>query len=287
MSIESHWPAELAMPSADETSTPDEAFSPDGIGATISDRLAACVGRLADPALSPVMVVHEVRKELKRVRALLRLSGDVLATRQLEQRCADAARQLAHLRDADAMAETLVRLRARADARHLKAIDALLRALAEERRANVAAGLPRPLADDVAETLRAVRADVGRLRFELMDAAALDDGLADAWGQTARGFRRVLENPVLPRFHDFRKVVKRELYQRELCGLPLDKQERATLKKLADVLGELQDLDVLRAKLRAMDVWRGPVRQLVRQTIRELKARALRLGLARYPEGIP
>lgn len=279
MSIERHWPADLAMPSADET--------PAGIGATVSNRLAACVVRLADPSLSPVAVVHEVRKELKRVRALLRLSGDVLSTRQLEQRCADAARRLAHLRDADAMAETLLRLRARADTRHLKALDALSRALAEERKANLAAGLPRPLAEEVADTLRAIRADVGWLPFELMDAEALDDGLADAWAQTARGFRRVLENPVLPRFHDFRKVVKRELYQRELCGRPLDRQERATLKKLADVLGELQDLDVLRAKLRAIDRWRGPVRQLVKQTIRELKARALRLGLTRYPEGIP
>ncbi|NGX15068.1 CHAD domain-containing protein [Wenzhouxiangella sp. XN24] len=268
------------------TPVADEAPTPEGIGATISARLAACVSRLEDPALPGGRVVHEVRKELKRVRALLRLSSDALPTRHLEKRCAEAARRLAHLRDADAMAETLLRLRSRADARHLEALDALSEALAEDRRANAAAGLPRPLAEGVVDTLRVIRADVDGLDFALMDEGTIGAGLADAWAKTARAFRRVLEHPVLPRFHDFRKVVKRELYQRELCGMPLDKQERAMLKKLADVLGELQDLDVLRAKLRAIDAWQGPVRQLVKQTIRELKARALRLGLARYPEGL-
>jgi CHAD domain-containing protein len=58
--------------------------------------------------------------------------------------------------------------------------------------------------------------------------------------------------------------------------------ERATLKKLADVLGELQDLDVLRAMLREGDMWRGPAKRLTRRTARELKARALRLGEGRY-----
>jgi CHAD domain-containing protein len=81
--------------------------------------------------------------------------------------------------------------------------------------------------------------------------------------------------------------VKRELYQRELSGRSLDRMERATLKKLAEVLGELQDLDVLREALRRMEHWGGPVRQLVARTLRELKARALRLGAARYPEAHP
>jgi len=280
MSTESQSPAGFPRPVV------DAAPMPEGLGLTISARLETCMSRLDDPALPGGRVVHEVRKELKRARALLRLSSDVLPTRHFEKRCAEAARRLAHLRDADAMAETLLRLRSRADPCHLEALDALSRALSEDRRANAAAGLPRPLAEGVVDTLRVIRADVERLDFEAMDERAIGAGLAEAWAETARAFRRVLEQPVLPRFHDFRKVVKRELYQRELCGLPLDKHERAMLKKLADVLGELQDLDVLRAKLRAIDAWRGPVRQLVKQTIRELKARALRLGLARYPEGL-
>jgi hypothetical protein len=60
--------------------------------------------------------------------------------------------------------------------------------------------------------------------------------------------------------------------------------ERATLKKLADVLGELQDLDVLRAPCAMRGAGAARCR-LVKQTMRELKGRAIRLGSGRYPEG--
>lgn len=263
----------------------DEGPSPDGVGQTVIDRLDRCVERLENPELHPGWVVHEVRKDLKRVRALLRLCGDELPTRRLEKRCAAAARKLAHLRDAAALGETLARLRTRADARQLEALEAVIESLGLERPPGEPHGLPRPIACDVAVALRKVRKSCAGLDFTRMDGAALDAGLAETWSETALAFRRVMERPALPRFHEFRKAVKRELHQRELSGRPLDRMERATLKKLADVLGELQDLDVLRDRLRAARRWRGPLRRLVKQTVRELKARALRLGVGRYPEG--
>lgn len=263
----------------------DEGPSPDGIGQTVIDRLDRCVERLENPALHPGWVVHEVRKDLKRIRALLRLCGDELSTRRLEKRCAGAARELSHLRDAAALGETLARLRTRADPRQLEALEAVIESLGLERPPGEPHGLPRPVARDVAAMLRKVRKSCAGLDFARMDAAALDAGLAESWSDTALAFHRVVARPALPRFHEFRKAVKRELHQRELSGRPLDRMERATLKKLADVLGELQDLDVVRERLRAARRWRGPVRKLVKQTIRELKSRAVRLGLGRYPEG--
>ncbi|HUG99394.1 MAG TPA: CHAD domain-containing protein [Gammaproteobacteria bacterium] len=267
---------------ADELS-PDETPAPGGVGETLAQRLGRCIERLEDPSLQPAWVVHEVRKDLKRTRALLRLCGEVLPTRRLEKRCGAAGRQLAPLRDADAAGETVARLRLRADARQLEALEAVAQWFAR-RHATLAGapGLARPIAMAVAGELRGVARDVQALPFERVDAAALDAGLADAWAETANAFRHVAAKPVLPRFHDFRKAVKRELHQRELSGRPPDRMERATLKKLADVLGELQDLDVLRDTLRAAGRWRGPVRGLVRQTISELKARAIRLGDGRY-----
>lgn len=265
---------------------PDEAPAQGGVGETLLQCLDRSVERLEDASLRPAWVVHEVRKDLKRSRALLRLSGDVVPTRRPEKRCAAEARKLSRLRDADAVGETLARLRLRADPRQLEALEGLSEWLAERREAIVGApGLPRPVADGVAESLRRVMHDVRSLPFERMDAAALDAGLADSWSDTARAFSHVMERPALPRFHEFRKVVKRELHQRELSGRPLDRMERATLKKLADVLGELQDLDVFRETLRESGRWRGPVRRLVKQTMRELKARAIRLGAGRYREG--
>jgi CHAD domain-containing protein len=264
---------------------PDEAPAPGGVGDTLAHRLGRAIERLEDPALPPAWVIHEVRKDLKRVRALLRLSGDVLPTRRLEKQCGAAARELSHLRDADAAGETAARLRLRADASELEAVDSL-RDWLRERRHSLAGtpGLPRPVAEEAAGQLREVLRQVETMPFNDLAPAALDDGLTEAWNDTAEAFRRVLEQPVLPRFHDLRKAVKRELHQRELSGRPLDRMDRATLKKMAEVLGELQDLDVLREILRESGRWRGRVRRLVKRTIRELKARALRLGAGRYPE---
>lgn len=265
-------------------SSPYEAPLPGGVGETLRQRLARCVERLEDPSLRPAWVIHEVRKDLKRTRALLNLGSGVLPTRSLEKRCAAAARQLSHLRDADAAGETVARLRSRADARQLEALDGLAAWLARPHAGTDAPRLPRPIATEVADALRGVTAELEGLSFERLDAAALDAGLARSRSATATTFRRVRKKHGLARFHDFRKAAKRELHQRELSGRPLDRMEHATLRKLADVLGELQDLSVLRDFLRKSGRWRGPVRRLVGQTMRELKARAIRLGDGRYPE---
>lgn len=263
----------------------DDTPQPGGVGETICHRLGRSIERLENPELEPAWVVHEVRKDLKRVRALLRLAALELPTRTLERDCAGVARRLAPLRDVDAAGETVARLRARSDGRGLRALAELDAWLAGRRTVVVGErGLPWPIAEASALELRAVLAELQPLSFGRLDAAALDRGLEVAWHDTAAAFRRVMDKPVPDRFHALRKAVKRELYQRELSGRPLDRMERETLKKLGDVLGELQDLQVLRETLGDAGRWRGPVRKLVKRVRRELKARAIRLGGGRYPE---
>jgi len=269
------------------TEIPEEAalVTSENVGATIGALLDRCVARLEDPTLPPAWVVHEVRKDLKRTRAMLRLCGEELPTRSAEKRCGAAGRALSHLRDADAAEETVSRLRPRAGTAELRALDELSAWIAGRRQKQGGpSGLPRSLATQVAGSLREVRAGLDTLAFERIDAAALDAGLAAAWSDTARAYRRAARKPAIERFHDFRKAVKRELYQRELCGRPLERMERATLKKLADVLGELQDLEVLHGTVRDAGRWRGPLKKLIKRTARELKGRALRLGEGRYAE---
>lgn len=274
------WPRpEAAVPSGDDDPRPG------GVRETICHRLGRSIERLENPKLEPAWVVHEVRKDLKRIRALLRLAGHELPTRQLERDCAEVGRRLAPLRDVDAASETVTRLQARADGRGLAALEELAAWLVSQRPVGDGErGLPWPIAESSALKLRAVLAELQSLSFESLDSAALDRGLAVAWSDAATAFRRVMDKPVVARFHALRKAVKRELYQRELAGRPLDRMERATLRKLAEVLGELQDLQVLRAALGDAGRWRGPVRKLARQSRRELKARAIRLGGGRYPE---
>ncbi|MGD9387307.1 MAG: CHAD domain-containing protein [Gammaproteobacteria bacterium] len=252
-------------------------------GDMIRAQLERSIARLQDPDLPPAWVVHEVRKDLKRARALLRLCGDALPTRRAEKRCAAAARALAHLRDADAAEETVARLRSRADARELAALDAVSAWIAAQRSGRPGSGgLSRSLAKQVAGELQDISAEVESWSFRGVSAEVLDAGLDASRRESARAFRRAAADGRTKRFHDFRKAVKRELYQRELSGRPLERMERSTLKKLADVLGELQDLEVLRGMLREGGKWRGPARRLTRRTAKELKGRALRLGEGRY-----
>jgi CHAD domain-containing protein len=266
-------------------SSGDDISRPSGLGELICHRLGRSIERLENPAFEPAWVVHEVRKDLKCIRALLRLAGHELPTRQLERDCAEVGRRLAPLRNLDAAGETVTRLRARADGSSLAALEELATwLLSQLPQGEGERGLPWPIAEASALKLRAVLAELQSLSFEGLDSAALDRGLAVAWSDTAAAFRRVMDKPAGARFHALRKAVKRELHQRELAGRPLDLMERATLKKLAEVLGELQDLQVLREALGDAGRWRGPVRKLAKQTRRELKARAIRLGGGRYPE---
>lgn len=261
------------------------AGTPD-LRAAVLDRLDRSAAWLRDASLDPAWVVHEVRKDLKRVRALLRLAGLALPTRKAEKDCASAARELSGLRDADALLETLDRLAARAkDGEAADAVAGIRAHLAAQRGSfDGRPGLPPDVAERVAGALDGV---AGRLRersFAGVDDALLDEGLAASRADAGRAWRRVAKKPSPKRMHDLRKAVKRELYQRELCGRPFGRMDRVLLKKLADVLGELQDLEVLRATLKAENAWGGPVRQLARDTRAELKARAGRLAAARYGE---
>lgn len=253
-----------------------------GIGLTLQDRLGRVVARLRDPSHAAARVVHDVRKDLKRIRALLRLASDRLPTRDGERRCASAARALAELRDADAALETVSRLRRRPDAAAAQAELDGVEAWLTERRAVVAPGLPAPVASAVATELAAVADELAHLPFGRLDDESVDAGLARTTARAAGAFRRVVGKRRPARFHALRKAVKRELHQRELAGRPFDRLDRETLKSLGDILGELQDLEVLRGLLKAHGRWRGPVKRLARAARPEMEDRAVRLAAARY-----
>jgi len=252
----------------------------------VLERLDRSADWLRDPSLDPAWVVHEVRKDLKRVRALLRLVAPAAPTRKAEKDCAAAARELSGLRDADALLETLDRLAARAKPGEETDALAGIRAHFAAQRGSFDGrpGLPAEIAGSVAGALDEVARGLRELSFEAVDDALLDEGLAASRAQARRAWRRVKKKPSPKRMHELRKAVKRESYQRELCGRPFDRMDRVLLKKLADVLGELQDLEVLRATLRAEKAWRGPVRRLAREARDELKGRTGRLAAARYGE---
>ena len=87
---------------------------PDGIARVARGRIDHAIDELRGKTDStPVEAVHEARKDMKKLRALLRLARGELGRQTYDRENAcfrDAARELAGQRDADVMLETLDRL---------------------------------------------------------------------------------------------------------------------------------------------------------------------------------
>jgi CHAD domain-containing protein len=209
--------------------------------------------------------VHEARKSMKRLRAVLRLVRDEIGEdiyRVENDILRDTARVLAPVRDGHVMVETVVGLRDRYGA-HLRstAFSSTIERLEERHRARRAGvlgdvdGLRR-----VVRTLRSARA-----RYA---AWPVDEEIARAYGRTPvrhafetiapglertyergrREMRQALSDPTPVHFHLWRKRVKYLRHQMEILE-PLWPDViggyARSLEHLGDVLGEEHDLSVL------------------------------------------
>jgi CHAD domain-containing protein len=194
--------------------------------------------------------IHETRKALKRLRALVGLLREELGERQYKREHAilrDAARQLAGARDAEVMVDTLDALLER----HPRELGRR-RPLIELRRRLVAerAAAARRALDD-----RALRAQVLRdlsglreraQRWELPERPGLtivERDLRRVYRQGRRRMRRVERGRGGARAaHEWRKRVKDLRYAAEILGLrPLARRA----EELGELLGEEHDLVVL------------------------------------------
>lgn len=251
------------------------------LAAALDRRLLRCGRLVADSGQDAGAVVHGVRKDLKRVRALLRLAADAGAdAAEFEQACARIARTLSRRRDADAVLEALDRLSARVS----DPGDACL--VAEARRhlhvqASRAGDLDREAVR--AELLR-IRRLVRDLDLSSLEPVQIENALA-VTVESARSLTARLEaRPGAKRFHALRKAVKRELHQRDwLTGrIPGTGTGRKRLKQLAAFLGENQDISVLKQFLRDEGLHKGRLKQLVNAERDRVRAGALKIAKGLY-----
>lgn len=249
--------------------------------------------------------VHETRKALKRLRALLRLlrhelGEDTFAREDAAVR--DIARSLSGARDAEVMLATLdslIKRHPRKLARH-KGVRKLRRELSEEQRRMTA----RTLGDSA--TRARVIADLGALRSRVSRWSPPGDGmelvqvgLRGLYAQGRRRFRdaKRRKGKDIQSMHRWRKRVKDLRYVAEM----LERDSRAKGKRravdarlrrvakradlLGETLGEDHDLAVLAERVRS-----GPKRRGARKTLlkliarrrRELRRAALRDGKRLY-----
>lgn len=202
--------------------------------------------------------IHDVRKRLKKLRALARLvrgSMDKYSRRNRTWR--DLGRSLSELRDAGALVETVKRLEPEADGIDPVARDDMLLVLQ--------AGLDEIAQSDsltvsirhVAEHLRNDLQNIESLRLDDEGFDAIGKGLKKTYARGRKALDKARDEPDETNLHEFRKRSKYHWYHmRLLQGLwpPVLRGRRRECDRLAKTLGHIHDLDVLRDVLHCGDL---------------------------------
>jgi CHAD domain-containing protein len=276
-------------------------------GEALSDGVARVASGRFDSALDELRgrtdngnekAVHEARKDMKKLRSLLRLVraelGEEVYARENEA-IRDAGRRLSELRDADVMIETLDAL-ADHDPDGLPADVAggLRQALEANRQAVSQDGAGRRHAQ--AEALRVLGEARGRVDewpLEQDGFAAIEAGLKRSYRRGRSAYGVVAKNPSVENLHDWRKRVKDLWYHHKLIECAWPGQLKAygdEAHRLSDHLGDDHDLAVLRAWAQAHPAAAGGLPELhafnaaVDRRRGELQRDALALGARIYSE---
>lgn len=233
--------------------------------------------------------VHDARKRFKAIRALLRLVAPRLgpAFRCENRWYRDAARQLAGVREAQAILETLDRLGNAKDAvlrRELEARYEARRTLQFQDTDALAL-----LAGDLAEAGERVAG----WPLEGEGFEVIEPGLRATYRRGRKSFRRALRGASATELHEWRKDVKYHRHHLELLVRlwpDVLTGAAATARRLGNLLGDHHDLHELRVLLSRLpelagnDRERASVLASVERRSRELEARAMTVGGLVYGE---
>jgi CHAD domain-containing protein len=219
---------------------------PEGVARIARGRIDHALAELRGKTDStPVEAVHEARKDLKKLRALLRLTRAELgedAFRRENTCFRDAGRELAGVRDGDVMLDTLrtLDLPAGKEWELRKSIQADRGPDGSDGRRTAAAG--------VVAILREARTRVDDWPLERDSFDALGDGLERTYRRGRRDFRAARGDATVEALHEWRKRVKELWYQHTLLRAlwpPVMQAVGSEAHELANRLGEDHDLALL------------------------------------------
>jgi CHAD domain-containing protein len=268
---------------------------PDAVRAVARERLDRVVGQLSGDGSSDAgKAVHEARKDLKRLRSLVRLLRPGLSAKRY-RREADALREVSRSlgarREAVALVEAI-------DALHAHAAGRVPAATFDGLRDALVARAARAQADeDTAAELAALRSVAERIdggKLDVRDRETLVAGLVRSYTRGLETRAAAEADPRGELLHEWRKRVKDLWYQQALIGdawpAVLDAQAEQA-KDLSQLLGDDHDLWELDALLRDPE---GPAAQvpadtdallpLVAERRAELQAAARAAGARVYAE---
>jgi len=198
-----------------------------------------------DTTLARDTLVHELRKNVKKTRALLRLVRPHFKGFERENAALrDAARLISDLRDADVLGANLTRIAEKTDipadriaALHARLAPAVTTAFTPEDRLNAHR-----------EAIAAVEGRIGKWKISGDGFEALRPGLERSWDAARSAMRKALSEPSGEALHLWRKRVKDHWYQTRLLA-PIWPEmmtpDRATADTLGETLGDARDLAFL------------------------------------------
>lgn len=207
-----------------------------------------CLELLQDGQLDPAKNIHECRKRLKWLRALLRagrpaLSGKEFSAQNVALR--DAGRLLASFRARSAQRSALHQVAEHFGLpfpEHAARVSGLgegaLRSIEHESAADRRAAR---------ELLQPVRRRMTRWLADLDDeeaAAVFVEGSLGTWRKARAEYRQALRKPTSEQLHTWRKHVKYHLHQLRFAGdqSPVLRERARELRDLGEILGDAHDL---------------------------------------------
>lgn len=258
---------------------------PEAVGRVARGRIDHAIDELRGKTDStPEEAVHEARKDMKKLRALLRLTRGELGkdTVARENACfRDAARELAGTRDSDVMLATLGALE-------------LPAGHGWELRKLIQAGQARDGADDreagsrrAVAILKEARKRVDGWPLERDSFDALGDGLERTYRRGRRDFEAALAAPTVEALHEWRKRAKELWYHQALLRPlwpPVMEAVGDEAHALSDRLGDDHDLAVLAAWVRENAEPDPELFGAVQGRRAELQREAFELGARVYAE---
>lgn len=258
---------------------------PQGIVRVANGRIGHALEELRGKSDStPEEAVHEARKDLKKLRALLRMTRGELddATFRRENLCfRDAGRELAGVRESDVMLDTLKALDIPAG------MERELRTTIQGHRARNGGDPRRTASTGVVAMLREARQRVEDWPLERDSFDALHKGLERTYRHGRRDFRAAQAAPTVEALHEWRKRVKDLWYQhtllRELWP-PVMQAVGDEAHQLANRLGDDHDLATLADWVREHAAAEPEFFEAVESRRSALQAEAMALGERLYAD---
>ena len=222
----------------------------DGVRQVATEQIDRALARFSSKSKGG-NAVHETRKSLKRLRALVHLIKAAIPKSDFKQRQAklkQIANSLSGVRDIQAMLETMAKLEAWDERAGRGRVVSAIRDHLEAKRDAAEKALKSSGTVKIRKQLKEVRKDFDEIVFEQNDFKYLASTIEEDYRLARRSFRRAYKLNEDEAFHDWRKYVQRHWRQLLLVAPSWPKALRPNIllaRDLSEVLGEDHDLYVL------------------------------------------